>query len=129
MLLTRSMDNIMEICIVCQFFLGKSMNMESPRSKTFFLFLLFSTFCLSDFQTTNTYMKAEGSKQEVKEEQTTNTCMKDEGSQQGVEELEELFKLLSELDLLYSHYLEEQLSMILELLLTSPKMQPELWRR
>ena len=84
---------------------------------------------MSDFQTTNTYMNAEGSKREVKEEQTTNTCMKDEGSQQGVEELEEPFELHSELDLLYSHYLEEQLSMILELLLTSPKMQPELWRQ
>ena len=81
-----------------------------PKVKVIFLFLLFSTFCLSDFQ-------------------TTNTCMKDEGSQQGVEELEEPFELLSELDLLYSHYLEEQLSMILELLLASPKMQPELWRR
>ena len=100
-----------------------------PKVKDIFLFLLLSTFCLSDFQTTNTYMNAEGSKREVKEEQTTNTCMKDEGSQQGVEELEEPFELLSELDLLYSHYLEEQLSMILELLLTSPKMQPELWRR
>jgi len=55
--------------------------------------------------------------------------MKDEGGQQGVEELEEPFELHSELDLLYSHYLEEQFSMILELLQTSPKMQPELWRR
>jgi hypothetical protein len=70
--------------------------------------------------------KDEDSKQEVGEEfQTTNTC---EGSKQEVqEEKEEPLELLSDLDLLYSHYLDSSLPIVLERLLTSPYMSQALW--
>lgn len=49
-----------------------------------------------------------------------------EGSKQ-VEE-DEPFELLSDLDLLYSHYLDLSLPIVLETLLCSPDMTTELWK-